>query len=216
MRITYNLEYNDDYFEELALFLLKEEQSGKVIFPPKEKVFNAFEKCSFENLKVVIIGQDPYHGIGQANGLAFSVSDGIKIPPSLRNIFKEINSDLGIPIPINGDLSTWAEKGVLLLNAVLTVEEGKPGSHQNKGWERFTDEIIKMISDEKSGIVFLLWGNYAKSKSDIIDEKKHLILTAAHPSPLSAYNGFFQCKHFSKTNKYLTIMEKTPIDWSTE
>ncbi len=206
-------ELQKGYYLELEEFIRNEIKLGKNIFPEQSKVFNAFEKCPFEKIKVVILGQDPYHGAGQANGLAFSVNKDIKIPPSLKNIYKELNDDIGIPIPNHGDLSTWAEQGVLLLNAVLTVEEGKPGSHQNKGWERFTDEVIKMISSKKTGIVFLLWGNYAKSKSVLIDAEKHLILTAAHPSPLSAYNGFYKCKHFSKTNLYLTKQGKTPIEW---
>lgn len=215
MKITYKLDFNEDYFGELDLFLNAEAKSGKVIFPSPANIFHAFKKCPFEKVKVVIIGQDPYHGIGQANGLSFSVNKGMKIPPSLKNIFKEIQSDLGIPIPEHGDLSQWSEQGVLLLNAVLTVEEGKPGSHQNKGWERFTDEIIKTLSKEKSSIVFMLWGNYAKSKINLIDAQKHLILTAAHPSPLSAYNGFFHCKHFSKANLHLSKTGQNPIDWQT-
>ncbi len=207
------IELEKDYFQELIHFVQRERMSGKVIFPPENIVFNAFEKISENNLNVVIFGQDPYHGAGQANGLAFSVNKGVKIPPSLRNIFKELHSDLGIPIPEHGDLTDWAKQGVLLLNTILTVEEGKPGSHQNIGWERFTDAIIKKISTERDGVVFILWGNYAKNKIKLIDSNKHLILQAAHPSPLSAYQGFFHCKHFSKTNSYLMKLGKKPIDW---
>ena len=207
------IELEKDYFQELIHFVQRERMSGKVIFPPENIVFNAFEQISENNLNVVIFGQDPYHGAGQANGLAFSVNKGVKIPPSLRNIFKELHSDLGIPIPEHGDLTDWAKQGVLLLNTILTVEEGKPGSHQNIGWERFTDAIIKKISTERDGVVFILWGNYAKNKIKLIDSNKHLILQAAHPSPLSAYQGFFHCKHFSKTNNYLMKLGKKPIDW---
>lgn len=206
-------EFSKPYFKELKLFLDKESAIGKVIYPAQHLLFNAFEQCSFEELKVVIIGQDPYHGVGQANGLAFSVNEGQKIPPSLRNIFKELNQDVGFQIPSHGDLTTWAKQGILLLNSVLTVEESNPGSHQQKGWETFTDTIIKKISDETKGVVFLLWGNYAKSKMELIDASKHFILTAAHPSPLSAYQGFFHCKHFSKTNEYLLQQGKKPIEW---
>lgn len=206
-------EFQKPYFNGLKQFLAKEAALGKVIYPASNSVFNAFEHCSFEELKVVIIGQDPYHGVGQANGLAFSVNEGQKLPPSLRNIFKELNQDVGFEIPNHGDLTTWAKQGVLLLNSILTVEEGKPGSHQQKGWETFTNTIIKKISDESNGVVFLLWGNYAKSKMDLIDANKHFILTAAHPSPLSAYQGFFHCKHFSKTNEYLLQQGKKPIEW---
>lgn len=206
-------EFEKTYFKQIWSFITAEKAAGKNIFPPESLIFNALELVSEQNLKVVILGQDPYHGIGQANGLAFSVNDGQKIPPSLKNIFKELKDDLDNPLPEHGDLTTWAKQGVLLLNSVLTVEEGKPGSHQNKGWEKFTDNIIQKISDEKEGLVFMLWGNYAKSKSNLINANKHLILEAAHPSPLSAYHGFFQCKHFSKTNNFLMSMGKKPIDW---
>jgi uracil-DNA glycosylase len=206
-------ELQKPYFQHLMQFLEVEKRAGKIIFPEDSKIFSAFEQCSFEGIKVVIIGQDPYHGAGQANGLAFSVNEGQKIPPSLRNIFKELNQDIGFQIPSHGDLTTWAKQGVLLLNSVLTVEESKPGSHQQKGWETFTDAVINKLSGENNGIVFLLWGNYAKSKMELIDASKHKIFTAAHPSPLSAYQGFFHCKHFSKTNEYLLQQGKKPISW---
>ena len=213
MHFIKDKEFDNGNFQQLLAFIKQERASGKNIFPPESLVFNALELISDNPINVVILGQDPYHGAGQANGLAFSVNKGVKIPPSLRNIFKELNDDLGIPIPDHGDLSNWAKQGVLLLNAVLTVEEGKPGSHQNKGWEKFTDELIKRICAENSGVVFLLWGNYAKSKAKLIDANKHLVLESAHPSPLSAYQGFFQCKHFSKTNNFLISIGKKTIDW---
>ena len=206
-------EFQKPYFLELKRFLDNETTLGKVIYPHQNLIFNAFEQCLFEEIKVVIIGQDPYHGTGQANGLAFSVNVGQKIPPSLRNIYKELKDDVGFEIPTHGDLTAWAKQGVLLLNSVMTVEEGKPGSHQNKGWETFTDTVINKISGENNGIIFLLWGNYAKSKMELIDASKHYVLTAAHPSPLSAYQGFFHCKHFSKTNEYLLQQGKKPISW---
>lgn len=184
-----------------------------VVFPPQEYIFNAFSLCPFEAVRVVILGQDPYHGPGQAHGLSFSVPDGVKTPPSLKNIYKEIKTDIGNDIPLTGNLEHWATQGVLLLNATLTVENGKPGSHQKLGWETFTDTIIKKLSDEKEHVVFLLWGNFARSKSVLIDTKKHLVLEAPHPSPLSAYTGFFGCKHFSKTNDYLTARGCKPIVW---
>lgn len=213
MNFVKDTELKKPYFQQLWNFINEEKSRGKNIFPPESLVFNALDLVSEQNLKVVILGQDPYHGADQANGLAFSVNIGQKIPPSLRNIFKELNDDLGIPIPKHGDLTAWAKQGVLLLNSVLTVEEGKPGSHQHKGWEKFTDNIIQNISEENEGVVFMLWGNYAKSKSSFINANKHLILEAAHPSPLSAYQGFFQCKHFSKTNNYLMSIGKKPIEW---
>ena len=206
-------EFQKPYFLELKRFLDNETTLGKVIYPHQNLIFNAFEQCLLEEIKVVIIGQDPYHGAGQANGLAFSVNVGQKIPPSLRNIYKELKDDVGFEIPTHGDLTAWAKQGVLLLNSVMTVEEGKPGSHQLKGWETFTDAVINKISGENNGIVFLLWGNYAKSKMELIDASKHKIFTAAHPSPLSAYQGFFHCKHFSKTNEYLLQQGKKPISW---
>jgi uracil-DNA glycosylase len=207
-------QFSAPYFQTLSQFLINEKKQYTV-FPPKEQVFSAFNYTPFEKLKVVIIGQDPYHGTGQANGLCFSVSPGIKKPPSLSNIFKELNSDLGIPIPQSGNLEPWADQGVLLLNATLTVREGLAASHQKKGWEIFTDAVIKTISDEKKGVVFLLWGNFAHTKEELIDKNKHFILKAAHPSPL-ARGAFFGCKHFSKTNELLVKQGLTPIDWRVE
>jgi len=207
-------ETNKDYFKQLMLeieasYLIK----NPAVYPPAELVFNALELCSPQNTKVVILGQDPYHGKDQAMGLAFSVLGGTKIPPSLMNIFKELKGDVGIPIPQSGNLSHWANQGVLLLNATLTVETEQAGSHQGKGWEQFTDHIIEMISDMQQHVVFILWGNYAQAKSSLIDESKHLILTAPHPSPLSAHRGFFDSKHFSQTNEYLQQHKITPIEW---
>lgn len=207
-------EFNSDYFHSLRKFLL-EEKKAFTVFPPGNKIFTAFNQTPFDLVKVVIIGQDPYHGPGQANGLSFSVNDGVKQPPSLRNIFKELNTDLGIPIPFSGNLEPWTKQGVLLLNATLTVRANHPGSHQKKGWETFTDAVIKAISDRKKGVVFLLWGNFAQSKEALIDEKKHYILKAAHPSPL-ARGAFFGCRHFSKTNKILLLEGKGQIDWRIE
>ncbi|MBT4881127.1 MAG: uracil-DNA glycosylase [Flavobacteriales bacterium] len=192
---------------------LSAERKHHTIFPENEMIFNAFNQTNIDELKVVILGQDPYHGKGQAHGLSFSVPEGVKTPPSLRNIFKELKSDLNLPISNNGNLSTWAEQGVLLLNSTLTVREKEAGSHQKIGWEIFTDSIIKKISDKKEGIIFLLWGAFAQKKSALIDKEKHHILTAAHPSPFSAYRGFLGCKHFSKTNKILINNNKQPINW---
>ncbi|MCW8897249.1 MAG: uracil-DNA glycosylase, partial [Flavobacteriales bacterium] len=183
------------------------------IFPPEKEIFNAFNLTPLEKIKVIIIGQDPYHGIGQAHGLCFSVNDGIKFPPSLKNIFKELQNDLDIPIPISGNLTHWAKQGVFLLNNTLTVREKTPTSHQKKGWEEFTDAVIKLISEQKSGVVFLLWGSFAQSKENLIDATKHHILKAAHPSPFSAHKGFLGCKHFSTTNKILIEQGKTPINF---
>ncbi len=205
-------EFDKPYFQNLTQFVRNEYQSG-VIYPPGKDIFRAFDCCSFEDIKVVIIGQDPYHGPGQANGLCFSVANGITMPPSLKNIFKEIAQDLGKPIPSTGDLGRWAEQGVLLLNATLTVRASQPGSHQNKGWEQFTDAVIKKISDEKQNVVFLLWGAYAQKKGEIIDRSKHLVLMSAHPSPFSADRGFFGCRHFSKANQYLKGKGLSEIDW---
>ena len=202
------------YFSELKSFLVKEKKKH-IVYPPGNQIFSAFNHCPFNKLKVVIIGQDPYHGPGQANGLCFSVSPGIRKPPSLVNVFKEIQTDLGIPIPQDGNLEPWADQGILLLNATLTVQAGMPGTHQKKGWEKFTDAVIKAISDNKKGIVFLLWGNFAQTKAELIDKDKHFILTAAHPSPL-ARGAFFGCKHFSKTNKILEHQGILPIDWRLE
>lgn len=204
------IEFNQAYFKELEGFVDNAFEKN-TCYPPKEQIFSAFDNCSFSDLKVVIIGQDPYHGKNQANGLCFSVNTGIPIPPSLLNIFKEIRSDLGITIPVNGNLEHWSKQGVLLLNATLTVEEGKAGSHQKVGWERFTDHVIKTISDEKEGVVFLLWGGYAKKKGKKIDRTKHLVLESGHPSPLSANRGYwFDNRHFSSCNNFLG---KKSIDW---
>ena len=206
-------EFVKDYFLHLTTFLKAEIATKKIIYPPGSLIFNAFEKTPFDKVKVVIIGQDPYHNPGQAHGLSFSVPDGVPPPPSLKNIFKEIHNDLGIPIPRSGNLEKWAEQGVLLLNASLTVRENEPGSHARVGWITFTNEVIRKISDQKSGIVFLLWGNFAQEKQELIDEGKHFVLKAAHPSPLSAHRGFLGCKHFSTTNQLLMQEGITPIDW---
>lgn len=208
-------EFHSDYFAALKSFLI-EEKSGYEVFPPGKDIFSAFNHTPFDKVKVVIIGQDPYHGKGQAHGLCFSVPAGIRKPPSLVNIFKEIKEDLGFEIPQSGNLEKWASQGVLLINATLTVRAQTAGSHQNKGWEQFTDAVIKHLSEQKSGLVFLLWGNFAIAKSALIDPKKHHILTAAHPSPFSAMRGFFGCKHFSKTNEILQKMGMTEIDWRIE
>ena len=206
-------EYGKPYFQKLISFV-KYEYDTKRCFPLESEIFAAFNHCSFDKVKVVIIGQDPYHGFGQANGLCFSVNDGINFPPSLINIFKEIQSDLGLPIPISGNLERWAEHGVLLLNATLTVRESEAGSHQKKGWETFTDAVIQKISDEKENIIFLLWGGFAKKKGAKINRTKHHILETGHPSPLSANRGlWFGNKHFSKTNTYLQSLGKETIKW---
>lgn len=205
-------EFEKDYFKILAK-TVREKYLHDKVFPPPKLVFNALELCPFEQVRVVILGQDPYHGPDQAHGLSFSVPFGVHPPPSLKNIYKEIASDMGREIPPSGNLEHWATQGVLLLNATLTVEASKPGSHQGMGWEVFTDSIIKKISDEKEQVVFLLWGNYARTKKALINTKKHLVLEAPHPSPLSAYTGFFGCKHFSKTNEYLKSNALEEIDW---
>jgi len=206
-------EFDKTYFKDLTDFL-KKEYSTKVCYPKGKDIFAAFDYCTFNNTKVVIIGQDPYHGANQANGLCFSVYDGISHPPSLINIFKELESDINKPYPQTGDLSSWAKQGVLLLNATLTVEEGKAGSHQKRGWEKFTDCVIKSISNHKEGVVFLLWGGFAKKKSKLIQNNKHYILTSGHPSPLSANRGYwFGNKHFSKTNEILINNHQKPIIW---
>lgn len=205
-------EFEKDYFVNLTNFVRSEYQT-KRIFPPAKLIFNAFEHTPFDKVKVVILGQDPYHNDGQAHGLSFSVNDGIQFPPSLINIFKEINTDLGVPIPKSGNLTRWADQGVLLLNATLTVQAHQAGSHQNKGWETFTDAAIKKLADERENIVFLLWGSYAQKKAAFIDSNKHLILSSVHPSPLSAHRGFFGNKHFSRTNEYLISKGLTPIQW---
>ena len=205
-------EFNKPYFSQLKEFLV-EEKKKYIIYPPGPLIFNAFNQTPFDKVKVVILGQDPYHGPGQAHGLCFSVQDGTQPPPSLQNIFKEINSDLGTPVPQSGNLTRWAKQGVLLLNAILTVRARSPKSHQGKGWETFTDTVIRKISEEKSGVVFLLWGKDARNKTSLIDSNKHLTLEAPHPSPYSADYGFFGCRHFSKTNNYLTQQGKEPVVW---
>lgn len=205
-------EFNADYFTALKAFLV-EEKSSHIVYPPGSQIFNAFNFTPFNKVKVVILGQDPYHGPGQAHGLCFSVPEGINPPPSLQNIFKEINQDLGIPIPQHGNLEKWTEQGVLLLNATLTVRAKQAGSHQNKGWEQFTDAAIKKLSEKRESLVFLLWGNYAIAKKELIDSTRHLILTSPHPSPFSVHRGFFGNKHFSKTNAYLREHGIGEIDW---
>lgn len=204
--------FDQPYFQNLVAFVKDEYSKGKV-FPPGKDIFNAFEFCPVDQVKVVILGQDPYHGDGQAHGLSFSVKPGVPFPPSLMNIFKEIKSDLGKDMPPNGDLSRWAKQGVFLLNATLTVGAHQAGSHQKKGWEEFTDSVIRTISQERQDVVFLLWGAYAQKKADLIDSTKHLILKAPHPSPLSAHRGFLGCKHFSKANEYLISKGLDPIVW---
>lgn len=205
-------EFSKEYFSKLIEFV-KAEYKSYTVYPPGANIFSAFEWCSFEDTKVVIIGQDPYHGPNQANGLAFSVKEGIAIPPSLQNIFAEIRSDLGKPVPASGNLERWAKQGVLLLNATLTVRARTPGSHQNKGWEEFTDAVISVVNERKQNLVFMLWGAYAQRKGEIIDRAKHFILTAPHPSPFSVHKGFFGSKHFSQANKYLKEHGLEPIDW---
>ena len=205
-------EFDKPYFELLTSFVRHEYQT-KTCFPPAGQIFNAFDVCPFDQVRVVIIGQDPYHEPGQAQGLCFSVNEGVRIPPSLVNIYKEIQSDLGKPIPSSGNLMRWAQQGVLLLNATLTVEAHKAGSHQNKGWEELTDAAIQALNEKKQHLVFMLWGSYAQRKGQFIDRKRHCVLTAAHPSPLSAYNGFFGCRHFSQANAYLTSHHLPIIDW---
>jgi uracil-DNA glycosylase len=209
---TLNIEFDKPYFSQLTEFV-KSEYLQHSVFPPGKEIFNAFDLCPFDGLKVVIIGQDPYHGPGQAHGLCFSVKEGVDLPPSLKNIFKEINNDLGIPIPKTGDLSRWAKQGVLLLNATLTVRAHLAGSHQKKGWETFTDEVIRNVSQKKDHVVFLLWGTYAQQKKELIDQSKHLILQSVHPSPLSASRGFFGNHHFSLTNQFLQSKGLTTINW---
>jgi uracil-DNA glycosylase len=207
-------EFDKAYFKAIKSFLLDEKSRGIIIYPPGPQIFAALDSTPVDEVKVVIIGQDPYHGLGQANGLCFSVSDGIKPPPSLVNIYKEIEEEYGVSVNrTNGNLEPWAQQGVLLLNAILTVRANEPASHQQIGWQLFTDEIIKRLSKERDHLVFLLWGKYAQSKEELIDSTKHLVLKAAHPSPFSAFNGFFGCRHFISTNAYLTKMGKDPIDW---
>lgn len=201
------------YFKELLSFVEQERTNGKRIYPNESQVFNALQQTQFEDVKVVILGQDPYHGEGQAHGLAFSVPNGVRIPPSLRNIYKELENDLKITPPKTGNLSPWAKQGVLLLNSILTVEESKPGSHVNKGWEQFTDKLILELINKGKNIVFLLWGSYAQKKMPIKDSNNHLFLHAAHPSPFSAYRGFLGCRHFSQANEYLIKVGRSPIEW---
>lgn len=206
-------EFSKSYFEELIAFVKKEYASTRV-YPEGKNIFRAFEMCPFDAVKVVILGQDPYHGAEQANGLCFSVNDGVALPPSLQNMYKEISNDLGISPSTSGNLDRWAKQGVLLLNATLTVRANQAGSHQKRGWEQFTDAVVKTISDQKENVVFLLWGRYAQEKGKIIDSGRHHILQAPHPSPFSVHSGFFGCKHFSKTNEYLRSIGEKEIDWS--
>ncbi|MBL6663851.1 MAG: uracil-DNA glycosylase [Flavobacteriales bacterium] len=204
--------FQSESFIRLKKFL-KSEKATQIIYPAGNKIFSAFNLCPFDNVKIVIIGQDPYHGPKQANGLCFSVSDGIKPPPSLQNIFKELKDDLDLEIPSSGNLEHWAKQGVLMLNATLTVRARQAGSHQKKGWEEFTDNVIRILSEEKENLIFLLWGHFAQNKAQIINNEKHYILTAAHPSPFSAHSGFFGCKHFSMTNEILIRLNQKPIKW---
>lgn len=205
-------EFDKPYFEQLTSFV-RSEYARTVIYPPAGQIFNAFDHCPFDKVKVIIIGQDPYHEQGQANGMCFSVAPGVQMPPSLVNIFKEIQSDLGKPFPADGDLTRWADQGVLLLNATLTVQAHYAGSHQRRGWEEFTDAVIRVLSEQRTHLVFILWGAYAQKKGAVIDPTRHLVLKSAHPSPLSAYNGFFGNHHFSLANDYLTQHGLQPIDW---
>jgi uracil-DNA glycosylase len=207
-------EFAKEHMVSLRTFLLERKKAGAVIYPPGDKIFNALDSTPFEQVRVVILGQDPYHGPGQAHGLCFSVRLGVPTPPSLLNIFKEIEQDLGIAAPDHGYLGHWAEQGVLLLNAVLTVERGKAGAHQGKGWESFTDHVVRLLNAEREGLVFMLWGNYALKKGQVIDRDRHLVLSAPHPSPLSANRGFFGCRHFSRANQWLQEHGQSPIDWS--
>ncbi|MGM9800727.1 MAG: uracil-DNA glycosylase [Candidatus Limisoma sp.] len=206
-------EFDKDYFVRLTEFVREEYRTAEAVFPPGNKIFAAFDATPFDEVKVVILGQDPYHNYGQANGLCFSVGDSVQMPPSLVNIFKEVNADTGAPIPTSGDLTRWARQGVLLLNATLTVRAHQAASHQGRGWEQFTDAAVAALSARREQLVFLLWGNYAKRKGAVIDRSKHLVLESAHPSPLSAYHGFFGNHHFSRANAYLVEHGKTPIVW---
>lgn len=211
-KVRLRKEFESENFKQLVKFIKSEYQNGK-IYPPAKDIFNAFDYCPFDKTRVVIIGQDPYHGPGQAHGLCFSVNKNVKAPPSLVNIFKEIQDDLGLPIPNHGNLEHWAHQGVLLLNATLTVRASQAGSHQNKGWEIFTDAVIKILSETKENLVFLLWGAYAQRKGAVIDRSRHLVLESAHPSPFAVHRGFYGNKHFSKTNDYLASKNLTPINW---
>ena len=205
-------EFEKNYFKELCYFV-KKERGEHLVYPPEKLVFNAFEKCPFSKVKIVILGQDPYHGEGQANGLSFSVAENLPFPPSLRNIFKELNDDLGVSQPSNGNLERWAEQGVLMLNSTLTVRSGAAGSHQGKGWQEFTDSVIRILNDRKLNLVFVLWGAYAQSKADMISSQKHRVLKSRHPSPFSAYRGFYGSKPFSKVNDYLKLKDIDGIIW---
>ncbi len=206
-------EFDKDYMQNLRQFLSKEYAQGKTIYPSKTDYFSAFNSTPFDDVKVVIVGQDPYHGPGQAHGLCFSVKPGVKAPPSLMNIFKELKQDLGVSVPKHGFLQSWAEQGVLLINSVLTVEKGQAASHRNKGWESFTDRVIEALNSRDKPMVFILWGSYAQKKGAFIDTSKHLVLKGPHPSPLSAHRGFFGCQHFSKANDFLIKNNQAPIDW---
>ncbi|MDQ6761346.1 MAG: uracil-DNA glycosylase [Bacteroidota bacterium] len=206
-------EFKKSYFEQIVTFIKAEKAAGKIIYPPGALFFNAFDKTPFSKVKVVLLGQDPYHNKGQAHGLSFSVPDGVALPPSLQNIFKELKADIGMNTPSSGNLEKWAAQGVMLLNASLSVRQNEPGSHSKIGWLQFTDAVISKLSEKKEGIVFLLWGKFAQEKQSLIDETKHHVLKAAHPSPFSADKGFFGCKHFSKTNELLVLQNKQPIDW---
>ena len=206
-------EFEQPYMASLRSFLLAEKKAGKVIFPAGDEIFNAFAHTPLDQVKVVVLGQDPYHGDGQAHGLCFSVKPGVKVPPSLQNIFKEIRDELGYPIPGHGHLTSWADQGVLLLNSVLSVESGRAASHQGKGWETFTDRVVDIVNQRCEGVVFLLWGSYAQRKGSLIDRQRHCVLEASHPSPLSAHRGFFGCGHFIAANEYLAARGKGGIDW---
>ena len=206
-------EFNKDYMRELRQFLVQQKAAGKVVYPPGAQWFSAFNHTPFDQVRVVILGQDPYHGPNQAHGLCFSVLPGVKVPPSLANMYKELASDLGIPPSPHGCLTSWAKQGVLLLNATLTVEQADAGAHQGRGWEQFTDQAIRALNDQRDGIVFLLWGSYAQKKGAFIDQSRHWVLKSVHPSPLSAYRGFLGCKHFSMTNSYLQQNCQPPINW---
>lgn len=208
-------EYQKDYFKNIAMFINKEYRE-KTIFPPKSNILRAFKLTDYDNVKVVILGQDPYHGINEANGLAFSVSKGVRLPPSLQNIYKELYNDLGITVSTNGDLEKWAREGVLLLNSVFTVEKDKPASHKNIGWEQFSDEVIKKVNEKTTPVVFILWGSFAKSKAKYITNPIHLVITSPHPSPFSAYSGFFGSKPFSRTNEFLRKNNMKEIDWKID
>ncbi len=208
-------EFEQPYFEAIAAFLRSEKAAGKVIYPPGSLIFNAFDSTPFDQVKVVILGQDPYHNPGEAMGLCFSVPRGVKVPPSLLNIYKELKADVGISAPGHGDLSAWTRQGVFLLNAMLTVERNRPQSHQNIGWQTFTDAVIRTLSERREGLVFMLWGNFARKKKALIDAERHLILESAHPSPLAG-NAFSGCRHFSKANAYLESKGMAPVDWKVE